>query len=403
MKYTIKSFIASDGERFSQLYEAEAPGFPLFYPTAFITRHIRSNSTHETQKAYLSAIRLVCEWESKNNIDLALSFHKRKFLSAAQIDDLANHLRSKKSKAKGSVISSAKFNIYLAYAEKYIRWLAQEVITEKNSTNVKLAINEQSEALKGKKRRKAGSKSANQRRILAENLNEGARRQLLELFVAPFQLTQNPQDHGARLRNIVMLRVLYDTGMRSGELLGLKLINFIEASGGDSAYLDIERNHHDKFDTRTNQPVAKTLGRRLPITEELEAQIKEYRDNWRAEINGVDFSGENFLFVVHRGGRNQGRALTKSALDCGLAHLKNIFPALKSVHPHLLRHDWNYRFSETAEAMNLSDEEERTHREQLMGWITGSNMSKIYNQRHIQEKSHEIGLKVASDTARPKR
>lgn len=286
MKYTIKSFIASDGERFSQLYEAEAPGFPLFYPTAFITRHIRSNSTHETQKAYLSAIRLVCEWESKNNIDLALSFHKRKFLSAAQIDDLANHLRSKKSKAKGSVISSAKFNIYLAYAEKYIRWLAQEVITEKNSTNVKLAINEQSEALKGKKRRKAGSKSANQRRILAENLNEGARRQLLELFVAPFQLTQNPQDHGARLRNIVMLRVLYDTGMRSGELLGLKLINFIEASGGDSAYLDIERNHHDKFDTRTNQPVAKTLGRRLPITEELEAQIKEYRDNWRAEING---------------------------------------------------------------------------------------------------------------------
>ncbi|HCF4082310.1 TPA: hypothetical protein NIE23_006822, partial [Pseudomonas aeruginosa] len=148
MKYTIKSFIASDGERFSQLYEAEAPGFPLFYPTAFITRHIRSNSTHETQKAYLSAIRLVCEWESKNNIDLALSFHKRKFLSAAQIDDLANHLRSKKSKAKGSVISSAKFNIYLAYAEKYIRWLAQEVITEKNSTNVKLAINEQSEALK---------------------------------------------------------------------------------------------------------------------------------------------------------------------------------------------------------------------------------------------------------------
>lgn len=53
--------------------------------------------------------------------------------------------------------------------------------------------------------------------------------------------------------------------------------------------------------------------------------------------------------------------------------------------------------------MNLSDEEERTHREQLMGWITGSNMSKIYNQRHIQEKSHEIGLKVASDTARPKR
>lgn len=402
MNYTIKSFIASDGERFSQLYEAEAPGFPLFYPTAFIARVVRADSTHETQKAYLSAIRLVCEWESKNNLDLSLNFHKRKFLSAAQIDDLANYLRARKSGVKGSVISSSKFNTHLHYAAKYIRWLAQEVITEANSSEVTLAINEQSQMLNAKKRRKSGSQSARQKRTLAARLKEITRNQLLELFSSPFQLTHNLQDRGARLRNVIMLQILYDTGMRSGELLGLKLVNFIEACGGDSAYLDIERNHHDVFDTRINQPVAKTLGRRLAITENLETQIKDYRDNWRAEVSAVGFLSEDFLFVVHRGGRNQGNALTKSAFDCGLTHLKNLFPALKTIHPHLLRHDWNYRFSKAAAEMGYSHQEECTLREQLMGWVTGSSMSKIYNQRHIQEKSQEIGLKIASDTARPK-
>ena len=40
MNYTIKTFMTGDGERFSQLYVADEPGFPLFYPTAFIARAI---------------------------------------------------------------------------------------------------------------------------------------------------------------------------------------------------------------------------------------------------------------------------------------------------------------------------------------------------------------------------
>lgn len=401
MNYTIKSFIASDGERFSQLYEADAPGFPLFYPTAFIARAIRSGSTHETQKVYLAAIRRVCEWEAERNLDLGLHFHKQKFLTAAQIDDLANHLRARKTGPKGSVISSAKFNTLLTYAAIYIKWLANAAITETNTTEITLAINEQHTKLLEKKQRKTGSKSAREKRTLGIKLSDNARNQILALLLTPFQLTQHPQDYGARLRNIIMLGILYETGMRLGEVLSLKLDNFIEACGGESAYLDIERNHNDKFDSRLNQPVAKTLGRRVPITETLENQLKDYRDNWRAAVNSAGFSGKDFFFIVHRGGRSQGKALSKSGFDCSLAHLKHIFPSLTTIHPHLLRHDWNYRFSKIADAMGYSFEEECTLREQLMGWVPGSNMSKIYNQRHIQEKSFEIGLKVASDTARP--
>jgi integrase len=400
MNYTIKTFITSGGERLSQLYKADEPDFPLFYPTAFIARVIRQSTTHETQKVYLAVIKRVCEWESKRNIDLAMCFHCRKFLSAAQIDDLASYLRSRKLGRKGEVISSSKYNTHIAYAAEYLRWLAQEVITDSSTQEVKDALEAQDAMLLKKKRRKAGSKSAREKRILAARLPAAASNQLLDLFDQPFEGLQQLQDFGPRMRNVVMLRVLYETGMRVGELLSLKLKNFIEASGGDSAYLEIERNHHDKVDTRPNQPVAKTLGRTVPISESLEEQLKDYRDNWRADVPRVGFSDEDFIFVVHRGGRSQGQALPKTAFDSGLTNLKQSYRPLTPVHPHLLRHDWNYRFSMHANSEGMSPEEERTLREQLMGWAPDSDMSRIYNRRHIEEKAHEIGRKVASDTAR---
>lgn len=400
MNYTMKTFIASGGERFSQLYEADASGFPLFYPTAFIARSIRPATTHETQKVYLAAIKRVCEWEFSRKIDLAMNFHNRRFLSAAEIDDLTSCLRASKLSGKGDVISSTKYNTYLAYAAAYIRWLAQEVITDSNTHDVRNAVEEQNSMLTRKKRRKAGSKAAREQRIVALKLPAETNNRLLDLFDLPFEGLLQPQHSGARLRNVVMLRVLYETGMRFGELLSLKLKHFIGADGGDSAYLDIERNHHDEFDTRLNQPVAKTLGRRVPISESLEQQLIEYRDNWRAEVMNAGFADEDFIFVVHRGGRSQGQALPKTAFGTGLANLKQVFNALMPVHPHLLRHDWNYRFSKLADSEGIPFDEERTLREQLMGWVPGSSMSRRYNRRHIEEKSHEIGRKVASDTAR---
>lgn len=400
MKLTLKTFITSNGERLSQLYDADAPGFPLFYPTAFIARSIRPSATHETQKVHLAAIRRVCEWESSKGIDLALYFQQRQFLSAAEIDDLARYLRARKLGSKGDVINSSKYNTYISYAAAYLRWLALDVITYSNIPDVRHALDMQDAMLLGKRRRKAGSKSERSQRILTLKLPDQARSQLLSLFDRPFEGLQQPHDFGPRLRNVVMLRTLYETGMRIGELLSLKLRNFIEADGCDSAFLEIVRNHSDVLDTRLHQPVVKTLGRKVPISKELEEQLQEYRDNWRAAVPEAGFSDEAFIFIVHRGGRSQGQALPQTAFSAGLNNLRQSFRALTSVHPHLLRHDWNYRFSKIVDGSGMPYEEERTLREQLMGWAPGSPMSCIYNRRHIEEKSQEIGLRIASDSAR---
>lgn len=56
MSLEIKSFIAKNGERFSQLYSRDDP-WPLFYPTAFIVRSVRQSCTASTQTVHLEAIK----------------------------------------------------------------------------------------------------------------------------------------------------------------------------------------------------------------------------------------------------------------------------------------------------------------------------------------------------------
>ncbi|MDH4610425.1 site-specific integrase [Pseudomonas sp. BN102] len=400
MTYVIRTFISNDGERFSQLYDEAARGFPLYYPTAYIARTVRRDRTHETQKVYLEAIKRVCEWESTDRIDLVARFQSHQFLRPAEMDNLDRHLGAARNGRKGEVIGRSKHNTYMRYAAEYLCWLAGEVITESNLPHVKEAIEAQQHALLLRTARKSGSKSAMRQRIAATRLPENARHALRRLFEAPFIGVNREADKGPRLRNAVMLRILYETGMRRGELLSLKLGSFEESGGGEGAFLKIKRNHHDEFDTRLRQPVAKTLGRIVPISDELEAQLVEYRDNWRAEIPGIGFSKNDFLFVNHRAGHSQGSPTTDTAFHSALQQLKRHLKEIEPVHPHLLRHDWNYRFSEMVDAEGWDFEKERSVRESLMGWRPGSDMSLLYNQRHIQEMANEIGKRIAEDTKR---
>ena len=400
MSLTIKSFIASNGERFSQLYDSEEPGFPLFYPTAYVVRSVRLGASQETQKVHLEAIKRVCEWEAQKKIDLAMRFQRREFLLPSEIDDLVRHLRAARRGKPGKTISVSKGNTYISYAAAYLRWLANEVITDADNPEICQMIMTQDSRLREKLASKTGSTSASDHEVLEKHLTEKAREQLLALFSDPFIRIFRAKDKGSRLRTIVMLRILYETGMRRGELLALKLKHFMESSGGPVARLVIERNHNDSYDSRVNQPVAKTLGRIVPITPELERQIIEYLGEYRALVPDVGFDEDDFIFVTHRKGRGQGKPLSISNFDQAVAALRKLLPALETTHPHLLRHDWNFRFSTKADKNKLNPEKERAIREVLMGWTLNSAMARRYNLRHIQEKALEIGLTVAGDTKR---
>jgi len=88
--------------------------------------------------------------------------------------------------------------------------------------------------------------------MLNKQLPEQVKAQLQAIWNDPFGAPSGRQI-AARLRTVVMLQILYETGMRRGELLALKLKNFLESTGGPGACLAIERNDHDEFDSRVAQ------------------------------------------------------------------------------------------------------------------------------------------------------
>ncbi len=410
MNISLKSYIAQNGERFSLLFSSDEPGVPLFYPCAFISRRVRDNATHQTQLSVLSSIQRLVEWERDRKLDLEEKLSRGELMTPFEIDDLAAHVRSRRNAKKGDVVSSRKFNDYWSSICKYIAWLTDELLPNRNNLNVRDLVKEQASRLSLKTRKRLDSKSRKSQRILDEKLSELARPQLLTLFRTPFKdLISNQAsriehaEKGVRLRNIVMLRILYETGMRRGELLSLKLKSFFEASGGDGAYLSIERNHDDELDRRANQPVAKTLGRDVSISAELESQIIEYITQYRAELKNVGMTQESFIFCVHRTGKTQGSAISINGFNSTFKKIKEKYPVLNKCHPHAFRHDWNYRFSLKSDELGISEIEEAEMREEQMGWVPGSSMAKIYNQRHRREKTMLLGRKIAEDTARSRK
>lgn len=374
----------------------------MYYPTTFISVAMRENHTHETQRSALSGIRRLCQWESERRISIEDRLANGQLLQLHEIVDLAGHVRMRRQGNKGGAISAEKFNIYWFYISRYIAWLTDTLLPDRDTIQIRKLVEDQALRLKSRELKRGASKAKKRQRVLDEKFPELARAQLLSLFTNPFQgLENSPQHHGTRLRNMVMIRILYETGMRRGELLSLKLKHFIEASGGEGAYLSIERNHGDELDLRVNQPVAKTLGRDVPISAGLEQQIIDYRVI-RAGLRNAGHSENSFLFCVHQAGQTEGEALSINGFNSAFLYFRQTFPALgKKLHPHAFRHDWNYRFSVQADEAGLSEDQENSSREQSMGWVPGSSMAKTYNLRHRREQAMAIGRKVAELTKRP--
>lgn len=405
----IKHFKAQNGERFSQLYKSPSDGFPLFYPTAYCTRNLRTGISHETQKDYLEAIKKLYEWleqyknpQTKKNIDIHDRLITKKFFALHEIELMSSYILLKKGNRNGECISGYKFNTWISVIARYMSWYAEEIITDSNKPETQTLIEKMKKTIISKKVGNT-SKSRTEQRKLGKKLNDDARKELLELFENPFKGVRRAADFGSRIRNVLALRILYDTGMRIGELLGLRLGDFHIATGGDPSILEVKRYDDDLDDDRNKQTHAKTKERPLPIDEELSECIADYLKSWRSKVPNVGFKEKDFLFVNHRKGDNQGKAIEISTLESGLTKLKQQRPKLKLIHPHLFRHDWNYRYSIQAKKDGLSEIEERTTREFLMGWVENSKSAALYNKRRIQEQAFKLGIKVASHTSLRKR
>ncbi|HUZ97252.1 MAG TPA: site-specific integrase, partial [Edaphobacter sp.] len=376
----------------------------------FITTQIRNASkAPNTMLAALSAVRSLLGWADSYAIDLEKRFSSRHFLTESEIESLRAYFGSRDIQHElngGKVarfprrmesaraapmladdrVSSATLYNRMTYAANYLEWLAVRIV-EREARHVDGETLERIKAMAYSIRRRRPNKPARSLLAARRGLSEEAQQRLLDL-IRP-DSPHNPFEPEVRQRNQLIVHLLYDLGVRAGELLALKVTDF----NFEQNEVVVARRHGDANDPRTNQPVVKTMDRRLPLTNSLAAEVSHYVITERRRLHAA--RRHSFLLVTHQSGPFQGQPLSMKGLNKIFATIRESEPELLArLSPHVLRHTACDRFSALMDTNRVRVPEEEKMRSYLMGWKEGSGTAAVYTRRHTANKAREASLQL---------
>lgn len=187
-----------------------------------------------------------------------------------------------------------------------------------------------------------------------------------------------------RRRNWVIVVLLLATGMRRGELLGLQ----IKDLDAQAPKLEILRRADKEEDPRRNQPNTKTGERRVELTASIMRTLWQHINKDRHAIQAARKYPQIFV-------SDEGVPLSLSSIDRIFKQLREACPGLPvRLTSHVMRHTWNERFSEQADSMGLSPEEEQKARNEQQGWSDNSQIGATYTRRHTSKKGRKLSLRL---------
>jgi len=402
-----KAVVMESGERYCLL--VDSAGLPMYYPNLYVTTQVRNRSlSYSAMESTLIGVSVLNRYLEERGENLQVRFHEGQFLDESELDAIRDYcqikFRSRTTKEDPNGIftleelqwSDEKVGSETEYARltviaKYIKWLAEQVTgLDKDRFSV-LQIGKMEKALKA---RRPVKKSRNAE-INVKGLSGDQLELLFELFRP--QSNINPfKDKIIRVRNRLIFLMLYHLGLRGGELLNIR-IRDIDFS---SNQIIIARRADEKDDPRRDQPLVKTLDRRLPIKDTLAREIHDYIIGVRRLV--VNATKNDFLFVTHKSGPTQGQPLSKSAYKKIIGIVRQVSPSLFNLTGHQLRHAWNEAFSDQMDSMDEppSEEQQEKIRSYLMGWREGSGTAATYNKRFSRRKAIEAALELQNGMIR---
>lgn len=397
------------GERYCLLVDRET-GKPLYYPNLYVTTQVRnrSNSVAAMESA-LSGINVLLSFCDERRIDLADRFQKREFFATHELDAIRDYCQQSFAKrAAGShqdVITihskvrprparkTGLANVYmrLTHIAKYVEWLATVLLTGEIEKKTTLDI---ARMKKGFESRRPTRKGRNQLGR-EKGLTREQEAVLLDV-IRPGSERNSFEDHATQIRNQLLIMLLLHLGIRSGELLNIRVSDI----DGANNQIVIARRADEKRDPRRRQPLVKTLDRRLPMKDTLVQAIHRYVVQFRSKVPGT--RKHDYLLVTHKSCPTQGQPMSRSALIKVIKLISSAAPELAGLHGHELRHTWNNRFSEFMDARHDAPkpEEQEAQRSYLQGWKPGSGTATTYTKRFTQEKAVEASLKLQEGMTR---
>ncbi|MFZ7336591.1 tyrosine-type recombinase/integrase [Comamonas jiangduensis] len=203
----------------------------------------------------------------------------------------------------------------------------------------------------------------------------------LERLVDPHS-PENPwENEYVRYRNQVIVLTLLASGMRQGELLGLRISDIHPQTGK----IKILRRPDKEDDPRLREPNTKTLEREIAFDPSIIKLLNQYINVHRKGIKNAHKKPQVFIST-------HGHPLSGSSVEKLFQTLREALPNLSVIlTSHVLRHTWNLRFSEYADEMGTSSVEEERARAEQQGW-SSYKTAEVYTRRHIERKGQELAL-----------
>lgn len=184
-----------------------------------------------------------------------------------------------------------------------------------------------------------------------------------------------------RYRNQIIVLMLLATGMRKGELLGLRVAD-IQFQTGKVLIL---RRPDKKDDLRLREPNVKTLEREIAVEPSILKLLAQYINKHRAAIKQARKCPQVFV-------SSRGSPLSLDSVEKLFVDLRSVLPeSYVALTGHVLRHTWNERFSEYADAIGLTGTAEERARAEQQGW-SSLKTAQTYTRRYVTRKGNEMSL-----------
>lgn len=423
--YQIKTIVMSDGERLPMLLESDT-GIPDYWITLYSITQLRSRGLAvKTIEQTLQHLKLLIFF-LKNNYSEEINLEKRlqdaKLLSMSEIEILCNicklhfedltkeytstntqtniklnsleNFRNTSKSKNISTVDSKTTGHRIRAIKDYLVWLGNTFLSNVEDFGLKTlslndAIKTVKSTLEARIPKNHSSDPVSGKRGLSEDELE------LLFSVIDKDSNTNPwKSNFVRTRNELIIFWLYEFGLRRGELLNIKIsdLNFQEET------VSILRRPDDSDDPRTNQPVVKTLAKKLRIPKSIINLTYAYLFGVREKLPETVY--HPYLFVADK----SGLPMSLSALNKVFSELRKANPSLpQNFSPHIMRHSWNDNFSKIMDAKNIPEEREKQIRSYLMGWSPTSNSASTYTKRHVEEKANEALLEMSKNSIKSKK
>lgn len=381
MGYSVRIIKDSSGERVPFLLK---DGLPVLQANLWRLLMRRGRCQSSTLGRELLEVSYLYRWADEKGIDLVARMDSGMGIPLSDSTDFREYLRRKR-KADDGIVSAAVEQQRFGTVRHFLEWWMDTVLEGGGSVGKELSD-----------RRYARIRDQRDRMSswlvgppADTSTKQGLPPDLREKFLRVIQPNNpaNPWRQAVRLRNYVLFGFAIWLGLRLSELLLLK-VHHLDIGSREPTVL-IERNPDDPEETRLNAPLAKTLGRRVRIPQEMERLVRQYLRRSRPSMGSS--TRHPFLFVA----QGSGRALSKRAVQHAIEQFVALHPEFRGhLTPHILRHSWSdmmrsYLSSESKKRA-IDPEFAKLLFNYLGGWTHGSEQSSRYSSGEIRRAADEV-------------